>query len=166
MIDLQVGVLGPIFGFSISLYTMISLKMGMESPLFVAPDTLTDPPRRFLVKDRGGSILFITGLDDKSPEESAIKWAINKGGWMAGLIEGGRFPSYRDEKTVLLKLGVNKPLYIALDGYGERYLVVDDDNSVLFLTDLGDPEPQQTATRAAMELGGWLKGAVKSNQRG
>jgi len=139
--------------------------MGMESPLFIVPDTLASPPRRYLVKDRGGSILFITGLDDKSPEESAIKWAINKGGWLAGLIEGGRFPSYRDEKTVLLSFGVDKPLYIALDGYGERYLVVDDDNSVLFLTDLGDPEPQQTATRAAMELGGWLKGAVKSNQR-
>ncbi len=140
--------------------------MRMESPLFVIPDTLKDPPKRFLVKDKDGNILFITELDDRNPEETAIKWAINKGGWMAGLIEGGRFPSYRDEKTVLLKLGINKPLYIALDGYGERYLVVDDDNSVLFLTDLGDPEPQQTATRAAMELGGWLKGAVKSNQRG
>jgi len=56
-------------------------------------------------------------------------------------------------------------LYIVLDGYGDRYLVVDDDNSVLFLTDLRDPEPQQTATMAAMKLGGWLKGAVKSNQQ-
>ena len=74
--------------------------------------------------------------------------------------------SYRDEKTVLLRFGVDRPLYIALDEYGERYLVLDDDNNVLFLTDLGDPEPQQTATRAAMDLGGWLKGAVKSNQRG
>jgi len=140
--------------------------MEMESPLFIVPDLLTDPPRRFLVKDRGGSVLFMTGLDDESPEESAIKWAINKGGWLAGLIEGGRFPSYRDEKTVLLRFGVDRPLYIALDEYGERYLVLDDDNNVLFLTDLGDPEPQQTATRAAMDLGGWLKGAVKSNQRG
>ena len=132
----------------------------MESPLFVVPDTLTGPPRRYLMRDRDGSILFISELGDNNPEESAI----NKGGWLAGLIEGGRFPSYRDEKTVLLSFGVDKPLYIALDGYGERYLVVDDDNSVLFLTDRGDPEPQQTATRAAMELGGWLKGAVKSNQ--
>ena len=140
--------------------------MEMESPLFIVPDSLTDPPRRFLVKDRGGSVLFMTGLDDESPEESAIKWAINKGGWLAGLIEGGRFPSYRDEKTVLLRFGVDRPLYIALDEYRERYLVLDDDNNVLFLTDLGDPEPQQTATRAAMDLGGWLKGAVKSNQRG
>ena len=140
--------------------------MGMESPLFVVPDTLMDPPKRYLVKDRDESILFITGLDDRNPEETAIKWAIKKGGWLAGLIEGGRFPSYRDEKTVLLSFGVDKPLYIALDGYGERYLVIDDDKSVLFLTDLGDPEPQQTATLAAMKLGGWLKGAVKSNQPG
>ena len=58
--------------------------MEMESPLFIVPDLLTDPPRRFLVKDRGGSVLFMTGLDDESPEESAIKWAINKGGWLAG----------------------------------------------------------------------------------
>ena len=83
---------------------------------------------------------------------------------MAGLIEGGNIPSSKDERTVLLSFGVNKPLYIALDGYGKRYLVVDDDNSVLFLTDLDDPEPQQTATLVAMELGGWLKGAVKTNQ--
>jgi|SaaInlV_200m_DNA_3_1039701.scaffolds.fasta_scaffold31818_2 hypothetical protein len=139
--------------------------MKMESPLFVVQDTLTDPPSRFLVKDRDGSILFITELGDAQPEETAIKWAIKKGGWIAGLIEGGRFPTYRDERTVLLKMGVDKPLYIVLDGYGDRYLVVDDDNSVLFLTDLRDPEPQQTATMAAMKLGGWLKGAVKSNQQ-
>ncbi len=92
----------------------------MESPLFVVPDTLTDPPSRYLVKDRDGSILFITGLDDEKPEEAAIKWAIKKGGWIAGLIEGGRFPSYRDERTVLLQFGVDRPLYIVLDGYGDR----------------------------------------------
>ena len=139
-------------------------KRRMETPLFVIPDTLTDAPKRFLVKDKDGNILFITGLDDRNPEETAIKWAIKKGGWMAGLIEGGNIPSSKDERTVLLSFGVNKPLYIALDGYGKRYLVVDDDNSVLFLTDLDDPEPQQTATLVAMELGGWLKGAVKTNQ--
>ncbi len=138
----------------------------MESPLFVVPDTLTDSPSRFLVKDRDGSILFLTELGDENPEETAIKWAIKKGGWITGLIEGGRFPSYRDERTVLLKFGVDRPLYIVLDGYGDRYLVVDDANSVLFLTDLSDPEPQQTATLAAMTLGGWLKGAVKSSQPG
>jgi len=151
-------------GNSISLNTGILIGMEMESPLFVVPDTLTAPPSRYLVKDRDGSILFITGLGDENPEETAIKWAIKKGGWMAGLIAGGRFPSYRDERTVLLKFGVDRPLYIVLDGYGDRYLVVDDDNSVLFLTDLGDPEPEQTATLAAMKLGGWLKGAVKSTQ--
>jgi len=138
-------------------------EIGMESPLFIVPDTLSDTPSRYMVRDRGGSVLFITELGDESPEKTAIKWAIKRGGWLAGLIEGGRFPSYRDEKTVLVSFGFDKPLYIALDGYGERYLVVDDDNSVLFLTDLGDPEPQQTATLAAMELGGWMKGAVKSN---
>ena len=55
---------------------------------------------------------------------------------------------------------------VLLSAKKAKILVVDDDNSVLFLTDLSDPEPQQTATHAAMKLGGWLKGAVKSNQPG
>jgi hypothetical protein len=137
----------------------------MSSPLFVIPDTLHDPPRRYLVKDRSGSILFITDLDDDNPEETAIKWAMREGGWLAGLVEGGAIPSSVGDRTVLLGFGIDKPLYIVLDIYERRFLVVDDDNNVLFLTDLGDAEPQQTATFAAMQLGGWLKGAVKSIQR-
>jgi hypothetical protein len=145
-----------------SLNSSILNKKGMNSPLFVIPDKLHDPPRRYLVKDRDENILFITKLDDKNSEETAIKWAMREGGWLAGLLEGGNIPSNIEDKTVVLSFGINKPLYIVLDAYGKRFLVVDDDNNVLFLTDLEDGEPHHTATLAAMQLGGWLKGAVKS----
>ena len=134
----------------------------MTAPLFVIPDSTHEPPRRYYVKDRAQNILFITSLEDQNPEETAVKWAIKRGGWLAGLIEGGNITSSKN-KAVLLSFGVDKPLYIVLDGYRRRFLVVDDQDNVLFLTDLDDREPEQAATHAAMKLGGWLKGAVKSN---
>ena len=134
----------------------------MTEPLFVIPDTTYKPPKRYYVKDRAGSILFITDLNDLNPEETAVKWAIKRGGWLTGLLEGGKIPSSINKKTVLLRIGVDKPLYIVLDSYGRRFLVVDDENNVLFLTDLDEREPEQAATLAAMKLGGWLKGAVRS----
>ena len=100
-----------------------------------------------------------------NPERTAIEWAIKRGGWLAGLIEGGTLPSSKGDRTVLLSFGVDRPLYIVLDSYGRRFLVVDDEDNVLFLTDLDDREPEQTATLAAMKLGGWLRGAVKTNYR-
>ena len=135
----------------------------MYDPLFVIPDSTHDPPKRYYVKDKNENILFITSLKDINPEETAVKWAIKKGGWLAGLLEGGNITSSKNGKTVLLSFGVDKPLYIVLDGYRRRFLVVDDEDNVLFLTDLDDREPEQAATLAAMKLGGWLKGAVKSN---
>jgi hypothetical protein len=54
-----------------------------------------------------------------------------------------------------------KPLYIELDEFGKRYVVKDDEGNVVFLTDFSDEEPYQTATLAAMKLGGWLKGRAK-----
>jgi len=135
----------------------------MNDPLFVIPDSTQDPPKRYHVKDKAGNILFITSLKDINPEETAVKWAIKRGGWLAGLLEGGNITSSKKDKTVLLSFGVDKPLYIVLDGYRRRFLVVDDDENVLFLTDLDDQEPEQAATLAAMKLGGWLKGAVRSN---
>ncbi len=135
----------------------------MIAPLFVIPDTLHTPPRRFMVKDKEENILFITSLQDLNPERTAIEWAIKRSGWLAGLIIGGNLPSGKGDRTILMSFGVDRPLYIVLDGYGRRFLVVDDDDNVLFLTDLDDREPEQTATLAAMKLGGWLKGAIKSN---
>ena len=135
----------------------------MKAPLFVIPDSTNEPPRRYYVKDRAQNILFITSLEDQNPEETAVKWAIKRGGWLAGILEGGDIISSKNDKTVLLSFGVDKPLYIVLDGYRRRFLVVDDQDNVLFLTDLDDREPEQAATLAAMKLGGWLKGAVKSN---
>lgn len=134
----------------------------MNNPLFVIPDTTHNPPKRYYVKDKTGNILYITDLRDKNPEESAVKWAIKRGGWLAGLLEGGNIISSKDERTVLLSFGVDKPLYVVLDGYGMRFQVVDDEDNVLFLTDLDEKEPEQATTLAAMKLGGWLKGAVMS----
>ena len=134
----------------------------MRAPLFVVPDTTYDPPRRYLVKNKEGDVLFLTGLVDADPEEEAIKWAIREGGWLAGLIEGGKIPDNFKERQVVLTIGFSKPLYIVLDVYGKRFLVVDEEENVLFLTDLDDREPEQTATLVAMQLGGWLKGAVKT----
>ena len=136
----------------------------LRSPLFIVPDNSHDPPKRYLVKDRIGNILFITDLKDEIPEETAIEWAIQKGGWLTGLIQGGTIPSNDFFKTPSMSINLNRPLYIVLDSYERRFLVVDEENNVLFLTDLDDYEPKQTATHAAMQLGGWLKGAVKSIQ--
>ncbi|TRO52211.1 hypothetical protein E2P71_07965 [Candidatus Bathyarchaeota archaeon] len=134
----------------------------MSAPLFVVPDTMYDPPRRYLVKNKGGDVLFITGLNEADPEEEAIKWAIREGGWLAGLIEGGKIPDNLSDRQVVLTFGYSKPLYVVLDIYGKRFLVVDEEENVLFLTDLDDHEPELTATLVAMQLGGWLKGAIKT----
>ena len=135
----------------------------MNAPLFVIPDSTHDPSKRYYVKDNAGNILFITSIEENNPEEAAVKWAIKRGGWLAGLIEGGRITSSKDDRAVIFSFGVDKPLYVVLDGYGRRFLVVDDEDNVLFLTDLDDREPEQAATLAAMKLGGWLKGALLSN---
>lgn len=136
----------------------------MNDPLFVIPDSTHDPPKRYYVKDKAGSILFITSLKDINPEETAVNWAIKRGGWLAGLLEGGNIPTSKNDKTVLLSFGVDKPLFVVLDGYRRRFLVVDEEDNVLFLTELNEREPEQAAALAAMRLGGWLRGAVRSNK--
>jgi DNA-dependent RNA polymerase auxiliary subunit epsilon len=136
----------------------------MSAPLFIVPDSLYDPPKRYLVKDSNGNIRFITGLNDCNPEETAIMWAIKDGGWLRGLIFQGDIPSYDKVNPVILGFGVEKPLYVVLDVYGKRLNVTDDNGNVLFITTLQDKEPEQTATLAAMRLGGWLKGMVKSHK--
>ena len=134
----------------------------MNAPLFVIPDSTHDPPKRYYVKDKARNILFITNLEEVNPEEAAIEWAMKRGGWLAGLLEGGNTPTSKNDRTVLLSFGVDKPLFVVLDDYRRRFLVVDDEDNVLFLTDLDEREPELAATLAAMKLGGWLKGAVGS----
>ena len=133
----------------------------MSRALFIVQETRQGSQGRYYVKDKDGNILFITELNDPNPEETAIKWAIMDGGWMAGLLEDGNIPSSIHNRIINIDFQIGKPLYIVLDNYGNRFLVVDDDDNVVFLTDLDDHEPEQTATYAAMQLGGWLKGAVK-----
>ena len=65
----------------------------LSAPLFIVPDGLYEPPRRYLVKDRAGNTLFISDLGAVNPEEDTIKWAIEEGGWLAGLVAGGYVPS-------------------------------------------------------------------------
>lgn len=133
----------------------------MKGSLFVAPDDTHDPPIRFMVEDRDGNVLFVTGLGDESPEETAVLWALERGGWLTGLAEGGCMPSNMGKISLRLGYRTDKPLYVVLDESGRRFLVSDDEGNVLFLTGLNEEEPDQSATIAAMQLGGWLKGAVK-----
>lgn len=142
----------------------------MTKPLFIVPDKTYDPPKRYMVKDEKENVLFITHLDDNYPEQTAVKWAIKQGGWLVGLIKGGNIISNLNpfEEEAILKLDLGKPLYIVTDpthNPPRRLMVVDEDKNVLFFTDLHDNETEQTATHAAMKLGGWLKGAVKLLQQ-
>jgi len=137
----------------------------MNAPLFVVPDSLYDPPKRYMVKDSEGNIRFITSLNDCNPEKTAIMWAIQEGGWLHGLILQGDIPSYEGINPIILGFGVDKPLYVVLDVFGKRLNVIDDDGNVLFMTTLQDKEPEQAATLAAMRLGGWLKGMVKAHKK-
>jgi len=59
---------------------------------------------------------------------------------------------------------MSKPLFVTPDGTGgppRRYVVKDEESNVLYMTDLGDLEPEKTATMWAMGQGGWLRGLVK-----
>ena len=59
---------------------------------------------------------------------------------------------------------MSKPLFVTPDGTSDpprRYVVKDEESNVLYMTDLGDPEPEKTATMWAMRQGGWLRGLVK-----
>jgi len=59
---------------------------------------------------------------------------------------------------------MSKPLFVTPDGASDplrRYMVKDEEGNVLYMTALGDPEPEKTATMWAMGQGGWLRGLVK-----
>ena len=138
----------------------------MSEPLYVAPDGASDPPRRYVVRDGRGNVQFITDLGDPEPEKTATLWAMRRGGWLRGVALGGGL--YSDARLEMVgddaMLHLGKPLYVVPDRTHDpprRLLVTDDGGNVLFLTDLGDGETEQTATYAAQRLGGWLLGAVK-----
>ncbi|MCW4048345.1 MAG: hypothetical protein NWE89_01280 [Candidatus Bathyarchaeota archaeon] len=59
---------------------------------------------------------------------------------------------------------MGKPLFVVPDRTYDpprRYMVKDEVENVLYITDLGDNEPERTATIWAMKMGGWLTGLVK-----
>lgn len=141
----------------------------MSNPLFIVPDDTHYPPRRYMVKDDNENILFMTDLNDKEAERKAVLWAMKKGGWLQGILKGGNIISDSNIFDVSsgLKIEIGKPLYIVPDtthSPPKRLMVIDEEQNVLFITDINDKEYEQTATYAAMKLGGWLKGAVKSIQ--
>jgi DNA-dependent RNA polymerase auxiliary subunit epsilon len=143
----------------------------MSKPLFIVPDDTHYPPRRYMVKDDKENILFMTDLNDKEAERNAVLWAMKQGGWLQGIIKGGKMISDSnifDFESSGLKIEIGKPLYIIPDtthNPPKRLMVIDEEKNVLFITDINDEEYEQTATYAAMKLGGWLKGAVKSIQK-
>jgi len=56
-------------------------------PLYVVPDRTHDPPRRLMVVDEEGNVLFITGLGEGEAEQSATLAAQRLGGWLQGAVK-------------------------------------------------------------------------------
>jgi hypothetical protein len=132
--------------------------------LKIIPDPTHKPPLRYVVKDEDDNIQFITSLRDKEPEKSAVLWAMKRGGWLKGVVEGG---SVIDESfspmASFTVIAPGKPLYVVPDpthNPPKRLMVEDEEGNVLFLTDIGEEEPEQAATYMAMKLGGWLRGMI------
>jgi len=62
---------------------------------------------------------------------------------------------------------MSEPLFVTPDDAGgpsRRYVVKDEEGNVLYMTELGDPEPGKTATMWAMRQGGWLRGLAKGGR--
>jgi len=119
-----------------------------------------------LVKDEEGNVLFMTDLGDAEPEKTATMWAMGRGGWLTGLVMGR---SVTQDTGVGVRTGsylmvyIDRPLYVVPDNTHvppRRLMVVDEKGNVLYMTDLGEDETEQSATLAAQRLGGWLQGAV------
>jgi hypothetical protein len=138
----------------------------MSKPLFVTPDGTSDPPSRYVVKDEEGNVLFMTELGDPEPGKTATMWAMGRGGWLRGLVKGGSVTQDTGAGTdSYLMVYIGRPLHVVPDRTHDpprRLMVVDEDGNVLYLTDLGEDETEQSATLAAQRLGGWLQGAVKT----
>ena len=137
----------------------------MSKPLFVTPDGASDPPRRYVVKDEEGNVLYMTDLGDSEPEKTATMWAMGQGGWLKGLVKGGSVTQDTGAGTdSYLMVYIGRPLYVVPDRTHDpprRLMVVDEDGNVLYMTGLGKDEKEQSATMAAQRLGGWLQGALK-----
>jgi len=144
----------------------------MSKPLFVTPDGTSAPPRRYVVKDEEGNVLYITDLGDPEPEKTATMWAMKQGGWLRGLVKGGNITN--DTGVGLgtdsyLMVYIGRPLYVVPDHTHDpprRLMVVDEDRNVLYMTGLGEDETEQSATLAAQRLGGWLQGAIYKLKQG
>lgn len=59
----------------------------LGKPLYVVPDPTHDPPRRLLVTDDEGNVLFLTGLGDGETEQMATHVAQRLGGWLLGAVK-------------------------------------------------------------------------------
>ena len=59
----------------------------MSKPLFVTPDETSLAPRRYVVKDEEGNVLFITSLGEGEAEQSATLAAQRLGGWLQGAVK-------------------------------------------------------------------------------
>jgi hypothetical protein len=122
-----------------------------------------------MVKDEENNIQYITSLEEKEPEKCAVMWTMRMGGWLKGVVEGG---SLIDESSSIMTpftvIAPGKPLYVVPDPTHKppkRLMVQDEEGNVLFLTDIGEDEPEQVATYMAMKLGGWLRGVITSSKK-
>jgi len=144
----------------------------MSKPLFVTPDGTGGPPRRYVVKDEEGNVLYMTDLGDLEPEKTATMWAMGQGGWLRGLVKGGSVTQDTGAgmgTDSYLMVYIGRPLYVVPDRTHDpprRLMVTDEDGNVLYMTGMGEDETEQSATLAAQRLGGWLQGAVKKLKQG
>ncbi|HUV54687.1 MAG TPA: hypothetical protein VMW03_05735, partial [Candidatus Krumholzibacteriaceae bacterium] len=87
----------------------------MSKPLFITPDGTSDPPRRYVVKDEEGNVLYMTDLGDPEPKKTATMWAMGQGGWLRGLVEGGSVTqdtgTGHDSDSYLM-VYIGRPLYV------------------------------------------------------
>jgi hypothetical protein len=142
----------------------------MSKPLFVTPDEASFQPRRYVVKDEEGNVLYMTELGDPELGKTATMWAMRQGGWLKGLAKGGRVTQDTEAVTdPYIMVYIGRPLYVVPDRTHDpprRLMVVDEHGNVLFITGLGEGEAEQSATLAAQRLGGWLQGAVEELRQG
>lgn len=63
------------------------LMVYIGRPLYVVPDRTHDPPRRLMVEDEKGNVLYMTGLGEGEAEQSATLAAQRLGGWLQGAVK-------------------------------------------------------------------------------
>jgi len=63
------------------------LTVYIGRPLYVVPDRTHIPPKRLMVEDEKGNVLYMTSLEEGEAEQSATLAAQMLGGWLQGAVK-------------------------------------------------------------------------------